>query len=477
MSYDSVILADNPIAYWKCDSVIPPSPLLNNDLIDTAHARNGSLLPNSYAGLIQGLPGPIITDGVSYGSSGGIGYVPNPGFPDAALTLTGAQSWECWAIGTGSGCETMINHGGDATFTYLAYGQRSTGLFADNALWILLWADNQARGLISCTLEHNVWHHVVVTYDGVSEMRMYIDSWLVTSRNDAPAAPSTPEGPAWLLGWMQNLAFGPINTTSGLSHVALYDDVLTPSQVIAHNVAALGVRAPNPCGETPTLVVSCPTITEGVVDEPYSSEILVDGGTPPYTFSVISGALPDGLTLDSVTGIVSGTPIIAGLFNFIIEVTDSEALTGISPGCGIIIDTHPPPPPDTPTVSTFRFDAGIGSEWYLVSAPSDGGNELRGKNVKTLRGTGKLTNASMTCYGYNIGNGINTDDLENGTNASTRPQSLPNSVNVAQSPRKSINVKGAVLSCLRIQGDDRGQSRRDEVHELVSEWSIQDARR
>ena len=128
-------------------------------------------------------------------------------------------------------------------------------------------------------------------------------------------------------------------------------------------------------------------------------------------------------------------------------------------------------------IATLRFDAGEGTEWYLVTSPSDGGNELRAKVIKTMGATGKFTNASMKCYGYNIGDEINTDDLEAGTNASTRAQALADTINVAKSKRKPINVKGAVLSCLRIEGDDRGQSRRDEVHEIVSEWAIQDARR
>jgi len=52
-------------------------------------------------------------------------------------------------------------------------------------------------------------------------------------------------------------------------------------------------------------------------------------------------------------------------------------------------------------VQTMRFDAGEGSEWYMVTAPSDGGNELRAKNIKSMRATGKFTKASMKCYGYN----------------------------------------------------------------------------
>lgn len=46
------------------------------------------------------------------------------------------------------------------------------------------------------------------------------------------------------------------------------------------------------------------------------------GGALPYTWSLTSGALPDGLTL-TPAGQVSGTPTRAGHFNFVVEVADS----------------------------------------------------------------------------------------------------------------------------------------------------------
>ena len=50
-------------------------------------------------------------------------------------------------------------------------------------------------------------------------------------------------------------------------------------------------------------------------------------GTLPYTWSLFSGALPTGMTLNSTTGIVSGTPTVAGPFGFAIKVTDAAANT------------------------------------------------------------------------------------------------------------------------------------------------------
>jgi fibronectin type 3 domain-containing protein len=49
------------------------------------------------------------------------------------------------------------------------------------------------------------------------------------------------------------------------------------------------------------------------------------GGLPPYTWSVIQGSLPAGLTLDANSGVISGTPTAPGTFNFTMQVSDSES--------------------------------------------------------------------------------------------------------------------------------------------------------
>jgi len=57
---------------------------------------------------------------------------------------------------------------------------------------------------------------------------------------------------------------------------------------------------------------------------PYAATLSASGGTAPYTFSVQSGSLPEGLTL-SPEGAITGTPATAGASSFTIEVSDSSA--------------------------------------------------------------------------------------------------------------------------------------------------------
>ena len=59
----------------------------------------------------------------------------------------------------------------------------------------------------------------------------------------------------------------------------------------------------------------------------YNGQITASGGTPPYRFSVTSGALPPGLSLNPTTGSISGTPTPESgdtSYSFTVSVTDSS---------------------------------------------------------------------------------------------------------------------------------------------------------
>jgi hypothetical protein len=64
----------------------------------------------------------------------------------------------------------------------------------------------------------------------------------------------------------------------------------------------------------------------GSVNKPYNAALVVSGGSSPYNFSVKSGALPPGVSLNPATGTISGKPTTSGIFTFEVSVSDSTSL-------------------------------------------------------------------------------------------------------------------------------------------------------
>src|ERR1019366_7722010 len=73
-----------------------------------------------------------------------------------------------------------------------------------------------------------------------------------------------------------------------------------------------------------TLKITTASLANGQVGTPYSQTLAATGGTVPYTWSLASGTLPGGLTLNPSTGLISGTPTaVANATALTFKVTDS----------------------------------------------------------------------------------------------------------------------------------------------------------
>ena len=111
----------------------------------------------------------------------------------------------------------------------------------------------------------------------------------------------------------------------------------------AAGASDITVRATDSKGGTATqastiTIVATPTLTgtlrPGELTAPYSSGFTVNDGIGPFVWSIIisSGTLPDGLSISTSTGLITGTPTSVGSFPITVQVTDANNFTTTSTG-------------------------------------------------------------------------------------------------------------------------------------------------
>ena len=98
----------------------------------------------------------------------------------------------------------------------------------------------------------------------------------------------------------------------------------------AHDAGAVNVAVTTPSGTDTggyiyinTLALASTAAAAMQVGQNYSQTNVASGGTPAYAYTMSSGNLPAGTTLNTSTGLVSGMPTTKGTFSYTIEVTDS----------------------------------------------------------------------------------------------------------------------------------------------------------
>lgn len=172
-----------------------------------------------------------------------------------------------------------------------------------------------------------------------------------------------------------------------------------------------------------TVVVSPGSLPAGTVTVPYSQTITASGGTGPYSFAVTAGALPGGLLLDSVTGLLSGTPTASGSFNFTVTATDDNGVTG-SQAYSVMIDVAPV------VVAPSSLPAGTNGTAYSQTVSATGGTGAGFTYVVTAgalpaglgldSGTGAIAGTPSAAGSFNF----TITATDNGSNAGNRAYAL-----------------------------------------------------
>jgi hypothetical protein len=117
-----------------------------------------------------------------------------------------------------------------------------------------------------------------------------------------------------------NASSGVVSGTATTAGAYSFTVTATDANGLASSATYSGTIAPPVAIVTPAL----PTPEAG---QPYSQTVQTTGGTPPLTFALTGGALPAGLTLNTATGVISGTVTAAGPYSFTITVTDANGKT------------------------------------------------------------------------------------------------------------------------------------------------------
>jgi sugar lactone lactonase YvrE len=148
-----------------------------------------------------------------------------------------------------------------------------------------------------------------------------------------------PSGLGFLPGATEQLV---VSNVFGGGSVTQYglpaDGDIKPSAV---PVATGAVSSP-----TGRLVVSPPALTSpaqlhGMAGAPFSQTLTGGGGHGPYTWTVASGSLPAGLTLNATNGTITGTPQAAGTTSFTVRLADRSLPTAQTATATISISIDP----------------------------------------------------------------------------------------------------------------------------------------
>ena len=171
-------------------------------------------------------------------------------------------------------------------------------------------------------------------------------------------------------------------TQATTTHTFTLRDSSAPPQTVEQSLSLRIVPPPS------VLAILTSSLPNGTVNQAYSRPVQATGGTAPLTWNIVAGTgtLPPGLNLDPTTGVISGTPSMAGTSAFTVRVADAR---GQSDTQALSITISPvPPPQNPPSITTTTLPAGTVGVPYSQPVQVTGGTGALTWSI--VAGTGTL---------------------------------------------------------------------------------------
>jgi hypothetical protein len=316
---DTPVMPGGLLAWWRAE----------NNARDSIGTNDGTMLNG--ATFAAGKVGSAFSfDGV-----GGAVAIPNSSW----MNPTGAFSVEAWikasrqqfsadqyflvvdkshACGDGTGWVLLGTPNGTMEFAFGKGGSPGAASFPNV--------------ISSSSVLDDQWHHVVGVFTG-SQLAIYQDGVLANAVgvSDFPAPNSRDVEIGRWCGSFDRAFHGLID------EVSYYNRALTDAEIAGlYRADAAGKIVAGPYLNTPSL-------PDAFVGQGYAQTITSVRALAPVTYAIIAGQAPSGLSLNP-SGLLSGTPVNAGTFNFTIRATDAAALSN-SQSFTLQVYAQIPPPP------------------------------------------------------------------------------------------------------------------------------------
>ncbi len=249
----------------------------------------------------------------------------------------------------------------------------------------------------------------------------------------------------------------PIGGPSGTKLTFQVKDASTPAQAKSVTLSLTVVSA--------VLKITTNSLPDGHVGSAYDALLSAGGGMPPYTWALTSGTLPAGLSLNTASGAISGTPTVTSLATpLTLQVTDSATpaalmsvdLTLTIAGVQLVIITTSLPDAQVGVAysTTLHAAGGTGAiSWKISSGSLPAGLALNAA-TGVISGTPTLAVSEVP---------LTVTATDSGSPAQTQTAAFtitvnPSGVSVDFTPRRAGVTVGQTLALVASTNDGAGVS-------------------